>query len=507
MRVCRRGWISVAFSFVLAAAAGLGMWIGPARSAARPQPIEQETVTPVPTATEPITPTEPVTSAVFLPAAWDAYRPQTTELGLAFEGFFNESGYPLTLQLNYHLARRWRWISWEEVEPEEGEYRWDALAGLEQELLRAKAESVEPYLSIQMTPYWAQATPPHECGAIRPDKYERFAAFVEELVRRYGTRSIYGVRYWQIGNEPDIDPDVVGGESPFGCWGNFDDEFYGGGAYGDMLKVLYPRVKAADPGALIVAGGLQLECNPYDWEAGKTCINEDRLRAGLFLEGMLRAGAADAFDILSVHSYGWMDLELPSRMRSQYGWNGEENGIGLRQKVTFVRDLLARYGYPDKPILAGESALRCSEPGPACELAGAAYIPRLFAEVYGLDLVGGIYYALITEYHYKGLLLEDLSVKPQFYAYRFLGSQLRDTHHTGPVTDYAGVEGQAFAQPGIRRLQIVWSQSGYDQTIALPEGFRQAFDVFGNPVEPDAGRLTIGWSPIYIELSYSRTPL
>lgn len=464
------------------------------------------TATPMPT----VPPNRP--APTFLPALWRHYRPQASILGVALETYTEPAGYPQALALNVRWMRRAQWISWLEVEPQEDEYHWERLAGLEEDLLRSASNRIEPYIAVQMTPPWALASPGNGeridyCGAIHPDKLEAFARFMEELVRRYGTATPYGVRYWQLGNEPDIDPDVAGGGSPFGCWGNFDDEFYGGRSYGEMLKFVYPRIKAVDPAAQIVGGGLLLECDPT-WTVGSQCINEDRRRSGLFLQGILEAGAGNSFDLLSIHSYGWLDDSLPSRMRNQYrAWSGPNGDTGLSQKVGWARDVLAGYGVGNKPIFVGEVALKCDEAGPACEDVGAAYIPRVYAEAYELGVVGATYYALITESDgYKGLILPDLTPKPQYQAYRFLGSMLHRVEHAGPVTGYPGVEGQAFRQSGIRRLQIIWSVDGEPKTITLPADFERAYDVFGNRVLPVNGALSVGWSPLYLELRYQNQP-
>ena len=119
-----------------------------------------------------------------------------------------------------------------------------------------------------------------------------------------------------------------------------------------------------------------------------------------------------------------------------------------------------------------------------------------------LKLTGLIYYALITEFKYKGLLLEDLTPKKQYYAYQFMGSQLATVEHVGPVTQFAGVEGQEFKQTFVRRLWILWSRDGSDQTITLPAGFVAAFDKYGNALPVAGNQLTVGWSPVYVQLMY-----
>jgi hypothetical protein len=165
-----------------------------------------------------------------------------------------------------------------------------------------------------------------------------------------------------------------------------------------------------------------------------------------------------------------------------------------------VRRTLTKYGY-DKPILAGEIALKCDHPTPECYEAASAFIPRVYAEAHELNLLGAIYFALISEFAYKGLLLPDLTPRPMYGAYQFLGQLLAGAQPAGPVAGYAGLSGYNFIRPDGRRVQIVWATDGADQVLPLPSGFMQAFDKFGAPLTPVDGALAVGWSPIYIELA------
>jgi len=458
-------------------------------------PTPQPRATPIPTVG--ITSTEGVTLS--LPTVARRFRPQIAMLGVAIERFNNESGWEKALELKVHWMHRWQPISWRDVEPNEGEYHWEVLADLERELLRARASGIEPIIPIQFTPQWAQKVVPYTCGPIRADKFEAFAAFMEQVVTRYGSSSPYGVRYWQLGNEPDVAPEEIDPESWFGCWGDPDDPYYGGGYYAEMLKAVYPRIKAADPQAQVVLGGLLLECDPYTMTVGDECKNEWRLKSGLFLEGVMQAGGGDYFDVADVHSYAHLS-DLPARMHSYYAWSGDWGGTGLPEKVAFVRQVMAKYGYGDKPVFAGEIALKCDEPTDECYDVAAAFVPRAYAEAYGLNLLGGIYYALISEFKYKGLLLPDFTPRPAFWAYKFMSSQLLGTRYEGSVTDYPGVSGYMFRKDEARLVQILWSTDGTDQVIDLPPGFIWARDKFGNAITPVAGQLTVGWSPIYVEL-------
>jgi hypothetical protein len=127
-------------------------------------------------------------------------------------------------------------------------------------------------------------------------------------------------------------------------------------------------------------------------------------------------------------------------------------------------------------------------------------VPRAFAEAYGLRLSGAIYYALITEFKYKGLMLPDLTPKKQYAAFKFLGSQLSWVEYVGPVTEYPAITGYEFNRSRLRRLLILWSTDGTDQLLTLPGDFVQAHDKYGNVLQPAEGKLLVNWSPVYVSL-------
>lgn len=468
-----------------------------------------EPPTPTPTSTPSVTPTRSRSPAPT--ATVDDFVPQNPLWGVALERFDEASGLEEASELHVGWVRRWEHISWRLVEPNEGEYRWEVLDGLAEEFLRARESGIEPIVEIQFAPEWAQKVVPYTCGPIRADKFKAFADFMEQLVTRYGPSSPYDVRYWQLGNEMDVAPEEVGPESVFGCWGDPNDAYYGGGHYGEMLKVVYPRMKAADPQVQVMMGGLLLECDPYVTTPGNGCKNELRWRSGFFLEGIMKVGGGEYFDVVDVHSYALLRQDLPSRMHSQYAWSGTRGGTGLPENVAFARKVMAKYGYEHKPVFAGELALKCEERTDTCYDVGASFVPRVYAELYALDLLGGVYYTLISpdtyESRYKGLLRPDGSARPAYWAYEFMSQQLVDSRYEGPVTEYAGVSGHTFEKASERQVQILWSIDGTDQVIDLPAGFLGAYDKYGNPLLPDGGQLTVGWSPVYVTLGHTSVAL
>ena len=181
-------------------------------------------------------------------------------------------------------------ISWRELQPNPGdEINWSLLASFEEELGNLRAAGITPVVIIQDSPHWAvipkvrQDGKPTSCGPIAEAYFDEFADFVRQLAERYKSPE-FNIHNWEIGNEPDIDPNGVVVDSIFGCWGDFADDLYGGEHYGEMLKHITPVIKAADPSAKVWIGGLLLD--------SPNSIPAYGSRPELFFKGILESGAA-----------------------------------------------------------------------------------------------------------------------------------------------------------------------------------------------------------------------
>ena len=187
---------------------------------------------------------------------------------------------------------------------------------------------------------------------------------MQAVVERY-SRSPYDIKYWEIGNEPDIDyrlPDDP--NSIYGCWGDQDDNYYGGGYYAEALSHIYPAIKTADPNSKVLIGGLLLDCNPDNPPPNSNCL------PGRFFEGILdhnSAGdGANYFDIVSFHAYpyyyGGNDHGALYQDENNIKWGVSytstytiTRGIVLG-KLDFLRLKMQAAGI-DKPIMQTEGSL------------------------------------------------------------------------------------------------------------------------------------------------------
>lgn len=248
---------------------------------------------------------------------------------------------------------------------------------------------------VQYTPGWAALHP----GSLTspPASPATYANFVGGLVRRYGSRGAFWtqnpqiprvpIRMWQIWNEP---------ESPL-AW---SEQPSWAPSYVKMLRAARVAVKAADPSAKVVLGGL----TNFSWD---------------YLAQIYKVpGARGAFDVVAVHPY----TKYPS---------------GVVVIIERNRNVMNRAGDGRKPILATELGwpssrghtpqygFETTEAGQAQRL--TAVLPLLARRRRGLRLIGFYYYTWMgTEpstqsFDYAGLLRFDrgqISFKPVYSAFR-----------------------------------------------------------------------------------------
>lgn len=165
------------------------------------------------------------------------------------------------------------YLSWESAEPERGRYYWvDA-----DNIVNAyETQGLKILLRVHQTPAWAR--PPDTPISHPPRDPADLAHFLSVLAARYRGR----IHAYEIWNEPNLAYE----------WGNtWPDPYF----YAEMLKAAYPAIKAADPEALVIAGGMATTGPGSPSAVGDL----DWLRA------LYAGGARGFFDALSTHPYGF----------------------------------------------------------------------------------------------------------------------------------------------------------------------------------------------------------
>ncbi|MQA74383.1 MAG: hypothetical protein GEU88_08615 [Solirubrobacterales bacterium] len=186
------------------------------------------------------------------------------------------------------------WLSWPSVEPERGHYDW---SGPDQIVESAAASGIATLPYLYGSPGWAIALDGYDCevkcGAYAPASAltrGAFASFAGAAVRRYGPEGSFWrahpalphlpIRAWQVWNEQN---------SPFFFRPRADAS-----SYAALLERTATAVRAVDPGAEVIVGGM--------W--GATSSPSGVIGTGRYLRDLYRVdGASESFDSISVHPY------------------------------------------------------------------------------------------------------------------------------------------------------------------------------------------------------------
>ena len=440
--------------------------------------------------------TEAVSTTVHLPFVAKKEPMLHSIVGLQIHRITPEGGLAEAVNAGVTWVRfdTFRWNEIEPVRTDPPTYSWGRVRA--SNLINAQQNGMEVVAIVRGAANWALKTPGPICGPIDEGALKAFGEFMNALVARY-SQPPYNVHYWEIGNEPDIDPDVVPDlNSEYGCWGDWDDPYYGGRYYAEMLKVVYPAIKAADPQAQVILGGLLLGCDPRHPDGCTGRPNADR--PSRFLEGILLNGGGDYFDIMGYHSYSYWDFQSGLGFMGTPRWPGSDTVVP--EKADFVREVLAQYGHGDKPVMNTEAALLCydGQLPLGCREQQAVFIPRAFADAMAEGLESMIYYAITNDHWLNTGLLrkEDRSPYQTYYSYVATSDYLSSAEYVGPAHGYPpGIEGHEFASP-TGRLDLVWSADSAPRSVVLAAGV-SAYDHYGTLVGTGT-TIRVDWHPVWV---------
>lgn len=316
---------------------------------------------------------------------FNALRNQTdAELRAEFADYAALGAKLLRTDLNWHLVQ--------EHGPEA--YDWRAP---DRVIALAREAGLDVLLVVGSVPHWARRMPGMRSAIAKPDPY---AQFLSVAVARYAPK---GVHLWEVWNEPNLD----------GPWPGPDPV-----AYARLLKAAYPAIKAADPEAVVITGGLASVEN-----SGPLLGPKKHISAADFVRTLYEEGAGQSFDALGFHPYSYP--KLPSEPDGWIGWN---------LMTGPVRKVMEENGDADKRIWLTEfgAPSNAAESG-VTEEAQAAMLTDAHGLAAALPYAGPLFW-----YSYRdlgtdasdnedwfGLLRADGARKPAYAAFRAAAGQGR----------------------------------------------------------------------------------
>lgn len=205
---------------------------------------------------------------------------------------------------------------WAYYQAEDGSVAWEHP---DMVIDHAHAQGLRVIARIGLTPDWARP-PDTPLTYLDATAYEDFARFAALFAERYSDK----VEAIIVGNEPNLSYE----------WGYRPSTPED---YVELLRTVYPAVKAADPDMRVLAGALAPTLEPEGSPWGTNDL--------VYLDGMYAAGAADFFDGLAVHVYG---LTFPPEAEP-------DPGVLNFRRVELMHEVMERHGDGDTPMLITET--------------------------------------------------------------------------------------------------------------------------------------------------------
>ena len=207
-------------------------------------------------------------------------------------------------------------LTWENIQPERDRWEWDRYDRAIEAAGRG-GKRIIGLLSYGVR--WANADPPTPTGSAHfpPDDPADFAAFAAAAADRYRDQ----VAVWEVWNEENSvrfwQPTTRGDPA----------------AYGQLLKAAYPAIKAENPDATVLFGGLFFHDQGLTTAAPQFLAEAHAAHPGL----------QDFYDGLSLHPY---DLYPPRRGPE----SDVEGSLPVQEMVAQVRAVMAEHGAPDRDV-------------------------------------------------------------------------------------------------------------------------------------------------------------
>ncbi|MEY9893163.1 hypothetical protein ABIA35_004415 [Catenulispora sp. MAP12-49] len=180
----------------------------------------------------------------------------------------------------------------------------------------ANARGLKVLATLGFPPPWARRDACKDTAACPPADSARYANFLKQAAARYSAR---GVHYWEVWNEPNLT-----------SWAPTPDA----ADYTKLLVTVSSAIRAADPHAFILMGGLAAT-HPSDGSAFITPYD--------FITAVAKAGGLKAIDGISYHPYPDGDPATSKTFQA------------ISQSPTSIVAALNQVGAPNMPIWITET--------------------------------------------------------------------------------------------------------------------------------------------------------
>jgi len=353
--------------------------------------------------------------------------PSATAVGLApvmgiasGSGILWESNADFNRDMDAIAATGAAWIrvdfDWSSIQYESPTtWRWDR--STDRIVAGAQARGLKVLGQLGYSPPWAR---PSDCPAgsnkCIPNDVTAYGNFVRAAAERYGARSSNttlrgSVTAWEIWNEPN--------HGPFAQPKPSIDR------YSALLIAAYPAIKAADPGATVVTGGL----SPAPDAADGT-----EIAPTTFLAGLYARGARGYFDAVGHHPYSY-----PYNPLGGQSWNAFTQTASLYQIMTNNSDSAKKIWGTEAGAPTGTDAGRSVSEAQQAQFVSDYY--RGWSTNYGA-FTGPLFWHQHRDSGSNpgfyddnfGLLRRDFSQKPSYAAYQAIANGASVTTTTTTTT-------------------------------------------------------------------------
>lgn len=209
---------------------------------------------------------------------------------------------------------------WAYIESAPGQFNW---TNADRIVRHAANQGIRIIARMGLVPEWARESEddaPTTLNTLPPESYDAFAQFAAAFAARYaGT-----IDHLIIWNEPNLAFE----------WGYRE---VSPADYARLLEAVYAPAHAANPNVVILAAPLAPTLEPVGSPVGLNDL--------VYLEALYEAGAADYFDGLAVHTYGFTEPPEAEPGFDQLNF----------RRAELLRDIMLRYNDAETPVFITET--------------------------------------------------------------------------------------------------------------------------------------------------------